>query len=310
MQRANELRSDIENWSSIAQRVSDSIELIELDDDDLAAELNTEVEDIEKTLDALEFDLMLSGPRDGGNAILSLHAGAGGVDSQDFVAILLRMYLRWAEKRGLAVEIMDQSDGDVAGIKSVTLTVNGRNAYGYLKSEDGVHRLVRLSPFDTANRRHTSFAQVEILPEVEDAAEIEIAQKDIRMDVFRAAGAGGQHVQKNSTAVRITHIPSGIVVQCQNQRSQLQNRENAMKVLRSRLYEIQRQQREKELAAMRGDYVKAEWGSQIRSYVLHPYQMVKDHRTNYEQGNADAVLDGGLDNFIDAYLRAGVDGNL
>ncbi len=310
MQRANELRSDIENWTSIAQRVQDSIELIELEDEDLVAELEEEITAIEETLDSLEFDLMLSGPRDGGNAILSLHAGAGGVDSQDFVAMLLRMYLRWAEKRGLNVDILDQSDGDVAGIKSVTLSINGRNAYGYLKSEDGVHRLVRLSPFDTANRRHTSFVQAEVLPEVEDAAEIEIAQKDIRMDVFRAAGAGGQHVQKNSTAVRITHIPSGIVVQCQNQRSQLQNRENAMKVLRSRLYEIQRQQREKELAAMRGDYVKAEWGSQIRSYVLHPYQMVKDHRTNYEQGNADTVLDGGIDKFIDAYLRASVDGSV
>jgi peptide chain release factor 2 len=236
--------------------------------------------------------------------LLAIHAGAGGTDSQDWAQMLERMYLRWCELRGYEAEILDLTEGEEAGIKSVTIAVNGSYAYGYLHPEKGVHRLVRLSPFDAAHRRHTSFALVEVLPQVEEATEVEINSGDIRIETYRSSGAGGQNVQKNDTAVRIIHIPSGIVVTCQNERSQTQNRENAMRVLRSRLLAIQREQQEEQVAVLRGEYTKAEWGSQIRSYVLHPYQMVKDHRTNYEVGNAQAVLNGALDEFIEAYLRA------
>ena len=218
--------------------------------------------------------------------------------------MLQRMYLRWCENHRYDTEILDTTEGEEAGIKTVTIAVNGPYAYGYLRPEKGVHRLVRLSPFDAAHRRHTSFAQVEVLPAVEDDDEIEIDPNDLRIDTYRSAGAGGQNVQKNDTAVRITHLPSGIVVTCQNERSQVQNRENAMRVLRARLLEIKREEQEQELAELRGEYTKAEWGSQIRSYVLHPYQMVKDHRTDFEMGNTQAVLDGELDEFIEAYLRA------
>ncbi|MEK6220868.1 MAG: peptide chain release factor 2, partial [Chloroflexota bacterium] len=228
----------------------------------------------------------------------------GGTDSQDWSAMLQRMYLRWAEKRGFKTQILDITEGDEAGIKSVTISVEGNYAYGYLRSENGVHRLVRLSPFDSNNRRHTSFTQIEILPEVESDSEIEISPKDLKIETFRAGGAGGQSVQKNDTAVRITHIPSGIVASCQNERSQTQNRENALKVLRGRLLEVKRKEEEAKLANFKGKHVKAEWGSQIRSYVLHPYQMVKDHRTKHEVGNAQSVLDGSLDEFIEAYLRS------
>jgi peptide chain release factor 2 len=245
---------------------------------------------------------MLSGEYDRGDALLAIHAGAGGTDSQDWAEMMQRMYLRWAEANGFTTEILDTTLGEEAGIKSATIAVNGSYAYGYLRSEKGVHRLVRLSPFDAAHRRHTSFALVEILPQVEDNTEIDIRSDDLQIDVYRSSGAGGQNVQKNATAVRITHIPTGIVVTCQNERSQLQNRENAMRVLRSRLLEIKNQEQEDQLAELRGEYTKAEWGSQIRSYVLHPYQMVKDHRTNYEAGNAQAVLDGKIDDFIQAYL--------
>ncbi|MEJ2012778.1 MAG: peptide chain release factor 2, partial [Anaerolineales bacterium] len=227
-----------------------------------------------------------------------------GTDSQDWAEMLQRMYLRWAESRGFKTEILDTSEGEEAGIKSVTIAVEGDYAYGYLQSEKGVHRLVRLSPFDSANRRHTSFALVEVLPQVETDDEVEINPNDLRIDTYRSAGAGGQNVQKNETAIRITHLPSGIVVTCQNERSQMQNKENAMRVLRARLLDLKRLQQEEEMAEIRGDYVKAEWGSQIRSYVLHPYQMVKDHRTETETGNAQAVLDGDLDPFMEAYLRS------
>lgn len=247
---------------------------------------------------------MLRGKHSTGNAILSLYAGAGGVDSQDFVSMLLRMYLRWAERRGFTAEIIDQSTGEEAGIKSVTVTVSGKFAYAYMRAERGVHRLVRISPFDSANRRHTSFVMVETLPEIEDATEITINSKDLQVDTFRAQGAGGQHMQKNDTAVRITHMPTKIVVQCQNQRSQAQNRDNAMKVLRGKLYELQQMEREKELANLRGNYVKAEWGSQIRSYILHPYQLVKDHRTQHEVGNTQSILDGDLDELMETFLRS------
>jgi peptide chain release factor 2 len=247
---------------------------------------------------------MLSGPYDQGNALLTINSGAGGTDSQDWAAMLLRMYLRWCENHGYETEILDMSEGEEAGIKTATIAVNGPYAYGYLRAEKGVHRLVRLSPFDAAHRRHTSFAQVEVLPQVEDEHEIEIDPNDLRIDTYRSAGAGGQNVQKNDTAVRITHLPTGIVVTCQNERSQTQNRENAMRVLRARLLEMKREEQERQLAELRGEYTKAEWGSQIRSYVLHPYQMVKDHRTDFEVGNAQAVLDGDLDGLIEAYLRA------
>jgi peptide chain release factor 2 len=247
---------------------------------------------------------MLSGKYDRDPAILAIHAGAGGTDSQDWAAMLERMYLRWAERSGYATEILDITEGEEAGIKSVTMAVDGEYAFGYLRSEKGVHRLVRLSPFDAAHRRHTSFALVEVLPQVAmDEAEIEIDPSDIKMDVYRSSGAGGQNVQKNATAVRLTHIPTGIVVTCQNERSQTQNREFAMRILRARLLELKQAEKEEERAVLRGEYTKAEWGSQIRSYVLHPYQMVKDHRTEHESGNTQAVLDGSLDEFMEAYLR-------
>ncbi len=250
---------------------------------------------------------MFSGRYDEDDAILAIHAGAGGTDSQDWAAMLERMYLRWAERHGYETEILDRTPGEEAGIKSVTIAVNGRYAYGYLRSEKGVHRLVRLSPFDAAHRRHTSFALVEVLPQVAlDDPEVEINPDDIKMEVFRASSAGGQNVQKNATAVRLIHIPTGIVVTCQNERSQVQNREFAMRILRARLLELKKAEREEEIAILRGEYTKAEWGNQIRSYVLHPYQMVKDHRTGHERGNTQAVLDGDLDDFMEAYLRSPV----
>ena len=299
-----ELRDEIASWKNLANRVQQNLELAEMEDESLRDDLVTEVEFIESDLDKREFNAMLSGPYDRGNAILEVHAGAGGVDSQDWAWMLERMYLRWAEARGFSTDILNLSAGEEAGIKSVTIAVNGKYAYGYLKSEKGVHRLVRLSPFDAAHRRHTSFALVEVLPDIEDdISDIQISPDDIRVDVYRSSGAGGQNVQKNATAIRITHIPTGIVVTCQNERSQLQNRENAMRVLRSRLIEIKQHEQDEQLAELRGEYTKAEWGSQIRSYILHPYQMVKDHRTNYEMGNTQAVLDGDLDGFIEAYLK-------
>jgi peptide chain release factor 2 len=246
---------------------------------------------------------LLSGPYDRGDALLTINSGAGGTDSQDWAAMLMRMYIRWMERKGYKNEIIDQSDGEEAGIKSVTISVEGLYAYGYLRPEKGVHRLVRLSPFDSAHRRHTSFAQVEVLPVTDNESDLEINPDDLKVDIYRSNGAGGQNVQKNSTAIRITHIPTGLVVSCQNERSQLQNRENAMKVLKARLLDIREGEREKQLAELRGEFTKTEWGSQIRSYVLHPYQMVKDHRTDYEMGNTQAVLDGDLDGFIEAYLK-------
>jgi peptide chain release factor 2 len=304
MRMLSRVQAEIENWQKLEQRAADALELASLDDESLYSELETEVAAIESELDRRELDAMLSGPYDDEDAILAIHAGAGGTDSQDWAEMLQRMYLRWAESRGFKTEILDTSEGEEAGIKSVTIAVEGDYAYGYLQSEKGVHRLVRLSPFDSANRRHTSFALVEVLPQVETDDEVEINPNDLRIDTYRSAGAGGQNVQKNETAIRITHLPSGIVVTCQNERSQMQNKENAMRVLRARLLDLKRRQQEEEMAEIKGDYVKAEWGSQIRSYVLHPYQMVKDHRTETETGNAQAVLDGDLDPFMEAYLRS------
>lgn len=307
MKTVSALRDEVESWSRIQRQIHDLSELSRLDDESLRPDLETEIQSLERDMEKRSFTAMLSGPFDHDDAILAIHAGAGGTDSQDWAEMLQRMYLRWIESRGFTAEILDTTPGEEAGIKSVTVAVGGRYAFGYLRSEKGVHRLVRLSPFDAAHRRHTSFALVEVLPQVTmDEADIEIAPNDIKMDVFRSSGAGGQNVQKNATAVRLTHIPTGIVVTCQNERSQTQNREFAMRILRARLVELRRAEREEERAVLRGEYTKAEWGSQIRSYVLHPYQMVKDHRTDFQVGNAQSVLDGELDGFMEDYLRKGV----
>jgi len=299
------VKKEVEFWRDFSRRLNDALELAQLDDESLRAEMEAELSSLEDELEKRSFTAMLSGTHDQDSAILAIHAGAGGTDSQDWAAMLERMYLRWAERRGFETEIFDHSDGEEAGIKSVTIAINGDYAFGYLRSEKGVHRLVRLSPFDAAHRRHTSFALVEILPQVAmDEVDIDISPSDIKMDVFRSSGAGGQSVQKNATAVRLTHIPTGIVVTCQNERSQMQNREFAMKILAGRLLELKQAEKEEERAVLRGEYTKAEWGSQIRSYVLHPYQMVKDHRTDHEAGNAQGVLDGDLDDFMEAYLRS------
>jgi peptide chain release factor 2 len=300
------LRSEVESWESFQRRIQDSLELARMDDETLRPELEAETSALEDELEARSFTAMLSGKYDADDAILAIHAGAGGTDSQDWAQMLQRMYLRWAESKGYETEILDTTEGEEAGIKSSTIAINGRYAFGYLRSEKGVHRLVRLSPFDAAHRRHTSFALVEILPQVAmDSPDVPIDPGDLKVDVYRSSGAGGQNVQKNATAIRITHLPTGIVVTCQNERSQTQNREFAMRVLRARLLELQQAEKDEEIAVLKGDYTKAEWGSQIRSYVLHPYQMVKDHRTNFEVGNSLAVLDGNLDGLMEAFLRQG-----
>ncbi len=306
MKKIASLRQRKESWENLTQRLSDARELAEMGDESIRPELEAEAAELEKVVYKKELNTLLSGKFDQGNALLTINAGAGGTDSQDWSEMLQRMYLRWAEQHGYETEVLGMTEGEEAGIKTVTIAVSGRYAYGYLRAEKGVHRLGRLSPFDSNNRRHTSFTQVEVLPEVEDDTELEIDPTDLKIETFRAGGAGGQNVQKNDTAVRITHIPSGLVASCQNERSQTQNRENALKVLRGRLLEVKQQEEDAERAKLRGEYQKAEWGSQIRSYVLHPYQMVKDHRTNFEIGNAQSVLDGDLDGFIEAYLRAQV----
>jgi peptide chain release factor 2 len=302
MKQLSALKQEVEDWQTLHSQIQDSLELANLWDESLRDELEKETSEIENQLRRREFTAMLSGEYNRGNALLAIHAGAGGTDSQDWAEMLQRMYLRWAEKKGYKIEVLDLTFGEEAGIKSVTIAVDGYYAYGYLLPEKGVHRLVRLSPFDSSHRRHTSFALVEVLPQVENDAQVEINSDDLRIDVFKSSGAGGQNVQKNATAIRITHIPTGIVVSCQNERSQVQNRENAMRVLRARLLELKQQEKDEQLAELRGEYTKAEWGSQIRSYILHPYQMVKDHRTDYEVGNIQAVLDGEIDGFIEAYL--------
>jgi peptide chain release factor 2 len=307
MRRLATLRDEAATWRSMSQRVADALDLVELarleQDETMVADLGVEVAAIRSDLGKLEFQLRMSGKHDRDDALLSIHAGAGGTESQDWTSMLLRMYLRWTESRHYRTEIVDSMPGEEAGIKSVTVLVEGPWAHGYLKPERGVHRLVRLSPFDSAHRRHTSFALVEVVPNIEDNVEVQINPDDLRIDVYKSSGAGGQHVQKNSTAIRLIHLPTGLVVTCQNERSQAQNREMAMRILRGRLYDLERQKWEEEQARLKGEHVDAGWGNQIRSYVLHPYKMVKDHRTGYEVGNAEAVLDGRLDDFIEAYLR-------
>ncbi len=301
------LRDQVRVWDDLTRDVEDGLALLELaeeaGDEATAAEAADQTIDLQKRFEALEFQVAMSGPYDRNGPILSIHAGAGGTEAQDWASMLLRMYLRWAERRGFDAEISDQLEGEEAGIKTVTVEVVGPYAYGYLKAERGVHRLVRISPFDSSARRHTSFALVEVMPIFDEDIEIEIRPDDIKMDVYRSGGAGGQHMQKNSTAVRITHIPTGIVVTCQNERSQLQNRESAMRVLRGKLYDIELQKQEEQAARLRGKHVEAGWGNQIRSYVLQPYQMVKDLRTEAETGNTTAVLDGEIDLFIEAWLK-------
>ncbi len=305
MKKVSDLTSFIESWKVLRKGFVDIFELAELDDDNMRQELEATLGKLEKELAQKELTAILSGPYDKGNALLAIQSGAGGTEAQDWASMLMRMYLRWIEARGYKSEIIDLADGEEAGIKTVTIAVEGLYAYGYLRAEKGVHRLVRLSPFDAAHRRHTSFASVEVLPaDVSGEEGIVINPDDLKIDIYKSSGAGGQNVQKNATAIRITHIPSGLVVSCQNERSQLQNRENAMRVLRARLLEIKEEEDSKALAVLRGEYIKTEWGSQIRSYVLHPYQLVKDHRTDFEVGNAQSVLNGDIDQFIESFLRA------
>lgn len=271
----------------------------------LLSEIQGEVGRIKKELDGFELQAMLSGEHDRANAILSIHPGAGGTESQDWAEILLRMYLRWAERRGYKTEITDYQPGEGAGIKDATITVSGEYAYGYLRAESGVHRLVRISPFDANKRRHTSFASVHVIPEIEDDIQVEVDETELRIDTYRSSGAGGQHVNKTDSAVRITHLSTGIVVQCQNERSQHKNKATAMKILRSKLYKLEEEKQKEKLEEIHGEKKDIGWGNQIRSYVLHPYRMVKDLRTRVETGNADAVLDGEIDNFIEAFLLKG-----
>lgn len=301
------LKNRIQRYEELKSRIEDSEVLIELGmeegDPSIAEEVSEEIYRLDKDVEALRLETLLNGPYDSNNAIISIHAGAGGTEAMDWASMLLRMYTRWCESKGYQVDTLDLLPGEEAGVKSVTLQVSGENAYGYLKAEKGVHRLVRISPFDSSGRRHTSFASMDVMPELDNDMELDIRQEDLRIDTYRSGGAGGQHVNKTESAVRITHIPTGIVVQCQNERSQIQNRETAMKVLKARLLELKEAEAQKEIDEMKGEMKRIEWGSQIRSYVFHPYSMVKDHRTNEEMGNIQAVMDGDLDSFINTYLQ-------
>ena len=310
MRRLAELRKLTQRWREMEKKIADVADLMTLareeKDASLEAEIQSEIEKMAVQLDDMEREMAFSGPYDARHAILAVHAGAGGTESQDWAGMLMRMYLRWAERRGYKAEILDMSPSEEAGVKSVVINISGENAVGYLKSEHGVHRLVRLSPFDADHARHTSFALVEVMPEAEAGVDVKIGPEDLKIDVFRSSGPGGQHMQKTSSAVRITHLSSGIVVSCQSERSQHQNKEIALKILQSRLLELELTRQAEERARLKGQRIEAGWGNQIRSYVLHPYKMVKDHRTDYETGNPEAVLDGELDDFINAYLRSGL----
>ena len=307
-QELNDVKISVDKYKELVAKFEDAQTLWEMGmeekDESMEADVSSELQAVEEGLEALQLEVLLSGPYDGNNAILTLHAGAGGTEAQDWTQMLLRMYGRWAERHGFTVETADLLPGDEAGVKSATLFIKGHNAYGFLKSEKGVHRLVRISPFDANARRHTTFSACDIMPEIDDAVEVDINMADVRVDTYRASGAGGQHINKTSSAVRMTHEPTGIVVQCQNERSQLQNREQCLKMLRAKLFELEMEKKEAELAKLEGDQQKIEWGSQIRSYVFQPYTMVKDTRTNAETGNVQAVMDGDLDMFIRAFLAA------
>ncbi|KRN09586.1 peptide chain release factor 2 [Liquorilactobacillus mali] len=307
IEETNELKIKHDNFKKLADKLDELEVLLELvkiePDKEIIAELDEKIESAQKKMNSYQLTLLLNGKYDKSNAILEIHPGAGGTESQDWGSMLLRMYDRWAQQHNFSVEVLDYQAGDEAGIKSVSLMIKGTNAYGYLRSEKGVHRLVRISPFDAAGRRHTSFASINVMPELGDDVEVELRPEDIKMEVFRASGAGGQHINKTSSAVRLIHIPTGIVVSSQAQRSQFQNRATAESMLRSKLYQLKLEEQEKKRAEIQGQQLEIGWGSQIRSYVFHPYSLVKDHRTNYETGNAQSVMDGDLDGFINAFLQ-------
>ncbi len=314
LQRTKQLRDKIAGYNKLQSMHDDAVTLcelaVEMDDDSLIDELREQYAALEKDLEEATLSTLLNGEYDHNNAILTFHAGAGGTEAQDWAQMLFRMYTRWAERHGYKCTTLDYLDGDEAGLKSATISIEGENAYGYLKGENGVHRLVRVSPFDAAGRRHTSFAALEVMPEIDDNEEIEIRDEDLKVDTYRSSGAGGQHINKTESAIRITHIPSGVVVSCQTERSQHQNREYAMRMLRAKLAEIKEREHLDRIDDIKGVQMKIEWGSQIRSYVFMPYTLAKDHRTNFENGNINAVMDGDLDGFINAYLRALATGEL
>lgn len=307
MRDITRLRSQVDTWQKVAERVDDALLLAEMDDPDITEELGPEVTALSAEVNALQLQTLFSGQYDDRAAILAIHAGAGGTEAQDWADMLLRMITRWSDANEMRFDMLDFSPGDVTGVKSVTLQIDGDYAFGRLRSEKGVHRLVRISPYDSSARRHTSFAKMEVWPDIAEEIEIEIDDKELRIDRFKASGAGGQHVQKNETAIRITHGPTGIVVSSQSQRSLTQNMEAAMKILKTQLYELEQQKQAAELADLKGDSVDAGWGNQIRSYVMHPYKMVKDHRTKHETGNVQGVLDGDLNSFMEAFLRFQLD---
>ena len=307
-QELNAVKNSVDRYEDMVTRYEEMKLLWEMGmedkDESLCEEVENEIKAIQDCIEKLELEILLSEEYDKNNAILTLHAGAGGTEAQDWTQMLLRMYVRWAERNGFTVETVDLLPGDEAGVKSATILVKGHNAYGYLKGEKGVHRLVRISPFDANSRRHTSFSACDVMPEIDDDVEVNIDMNDVRVDTYRASGAGGQHINKTDSAVRMTHIPTGVVAQCQNERSQLKNKEQCLRILRARLFELELQKREEELAALEGDQQKIEWGSQIRSYVFHPYNMVKDHRTGTETSDTQGVMDGDLNKFIESYLHA------
>ncbi len=314
MQKIRKLENTVDKFRHLNQKLEDTIALIDLcleeDDDSSNEEILQDVESFKEELEAEKLSTLLTGEYDGSNAILTFHAGAGGTEAQDWAQMLYRMYNRWAERHDFKISLLDYLDGDEAGLKSASMLVEGQNAYGFLKSEAGVHRLVRVSPFDASGRRHTSFAALEVMPEIDDSMEVDIRPEDVKMDVFRSSGAGGQHINKTSSAVRLTHIPTGIVVSCQTQRSQFQNRDFAMKMLRSKLVEIKEREHLEKISDIKGVQKEIAWGAQIRSYVFMPYTLAKDHRTGFENGNISAVMDGDLDGFINAYLKALSNGTL
>ncbi|MCI5700510.1 MAG: peptide chain release factor 2 [Lachnospiraceae bacterium] len=307
MKELNSLKSDKETYEGLITQKEDIETMIEMgyeeNDPELIPEIQEMLDEFQSSFDSIRIKTLLSGEYDRKNAIIKLNAGAGGTESCDWCGMLYRMFTRWAEKKGYSLEVLDYLDGDEAGIKSVTFQVNGENAYGYLKSEKGVHRLVRISPFNAAGKRQTSFVSCDVMPDIDEDVDVEINNDDLRIDTYRSSGAGGQHINKTSSAIRITHIPTGIVVQCQNERSQFQNKDKAMQMLKAKLYMLKQQENMEKLSDIRGEVTEIGWGNQIRSYVLQPYTMVKDHRTNEETGNVDAVLDGGIDIFINAYLK-------